>query len=306
MKKFLFFLLVVAAFALGLGLSGYAVIKHLDTDSNYYSLLENLYKVKAEEIKSSPRLRLVTINYDGEVDTFLTNKPSPVIALLDLDYPLSNRNLLISTSPINSLYNNTFINVQSYTSTIDELTLEIPFTSEVQGSVLCSKLQRQEVAQAGVLGLMSQKIKRTYKGEELIAEEIVEETTLRDPRPQIIIIKGPDDTPDSVPQRGYNCAFWEAYIDNISASEEEKQWLKFTMRWESGCNAENNKAYYKGLFQWDPCLWYTQYPNDNIFDGGKQIQRTIDKVRAGANPKNMWPAVYKKYVATYGELSWLQ
>ncbi|MGI5897757.1 MAG: hypothetical protein ACOX6Q_01190 [Candidatus Dojkabacteria bacterium] len=306
MKKFLFFLFVAVVFVIGLRFSNVGKVVNATADSNFNLLLEQLYGITAQEVKSSPYIKLITINYEGDIGTFFTNKPSPVLALVDLNYPLSNKNILISTSPINSLYNNTFINVQSYTSTIDELTLEIPFTSEIKGSVLCSKLERKEIEQTGVLGLMSQKIKRTYKGEELIAEEIIEQTTLREPRPQIVIIKGPNDTPDSVPQRGYNCPYWEAYIDNISASEEEKQWLKFTMRLESGCNAESNKAFYKGLFQWDPCLWYSLYPNDNIFDGEKQIQRTIEKVRAGANPKKMWPAVYKKYVEQYGELSWLQ
>ena len=78
------------------------------------------------------------------------------------------------------------------------------------------------------------------------------------------------------------------------------------MRKESGCNAEHNRGTYKGLFQWEPCLWYRLYPTDNIFCGETQIKNTLAKVRAGANPKYMWPAVYKLYVAQYGELSWLQ
>ena len=78
------------------------------------------------------------------------------------------------------------------------------------------------------------------------------------------------------------------------------------MRWEYGCNAESDKDdFYKGLFQWSPCQWYSQFPTDNIFDGKAQIRRTLQKLRAGADPEYMWPAVYKRYVATYGELSWL-
>ena len=161
--------------------------------------------------------------------------------------------------------------------------------------------------QQGVLGAMTQTIKKTYQGGDLVASEIMNKSVVKNPVKEIIILEGPNDSPDQVPQIGYNCPYWESYIDNdVTAFDEEKQWLKFTMRWESGCNGESNKnSYYKGLFQWDPCLWYEQYPNDNIFDGKAQIKRTLEKLRAGARPQYMWPAVYKKYVATYGELSWL-
>lgn len=273
--------------------------------SNRY-LVEAMYDIDFKEAKDYINFKLITINYEGEIKTHISNSGSPITSLIDLGYSLSNKNIVISTSPINKLYNNSFILVESYTSTIDEIILAIPYTVIVEGTTLCESLQTQSVQQEGVLGAMTQRIKRTYKGDELIAEEVIEENTTKEAKPKIIVIKGPDDTPDSVPQRGYNCTYWETYIDNISASEEERKWLKFTMKLESGCNAESNKSYYKGLFQWDPCLWYKLYPDDNIFDGEAQIKRTLQKIRAGANPRNMWPAVYKRYVEEYGELSWLQ
>lgn len=271
-----------------------------------HELIKAMYSVDPTEARESLDLKIITLNYDGEISTKISRSSSPILAVIDLGYPLSNRNILISTSPITSLHSKTYIKVESYTSTIDEITMDIPFQILTTGSSLCSKMKAEEIQQKGVLGVKTQRIKRIYKGEKLIAEEIIDETIIKQPVPQIAVIKGPNDSPDAVPQRGYNCAYWEAYIDNINASAEEKQWLKFTMRLESGCNAESNKSYYKGLFQWDPCLWYKIYPNDNIFDGEKQISRTLEKVRAGANPKYMWPAVYRKYVSVYGPLSWLQ
>lgn len=271
----------------------------------YYQLLEQLSGVTQEEIESSPHIKLITVNYNGRITSHLTNKPSVISALLDLGYPLTNNNIITSTSPTGLLFQQTFVRVDTYTTTVEELFSDIPFTTEIQGTTLCQKLQKQSVKQTGVLGIQSTTVKKTYISGELSNEEILNQTIVRQPQPEIIILEGPNDTPDSVIQRGYNCPFWESYIDGISATNEEKQWLKFTMRLESGCNAESNKSYYKGLFQWDPCLWYTSYPNDNIFDGTKQIQRTLEKIRAGANPKNMWPGVYKEYVKTYGELSWL-
>jgi len=273
--------------------------------SSYYKLLEQLSGLTQEEIESSPYIKLITVNYDGKISSHLTNKPTVISALLDLGYPLSNNNVITSTSTVGSIFQQAFVRVDTYTTTVEELFSDIPFTTEIQGAVLCQKLQRQSIKQEGVLGIQSTTIKKTYIGGEFSDEEVLNQATIKEPIPEIIVLEGPNDTPDSVQQRGYSCPFWESYVDGIQATDEEKQWLKFTMKMESGCNAESNKSYYKGLFQWDPCLWYSSYPNDNIFDGAKQIQRTLEKIRAGANPKNMWPGVYKQYVKIYGELSWL-
>ncbi len=265
------------------------------------------YGVSSEEALGDSSIKFVTVNYDGEIKKFFSRSQSPVTALIDSGYSVSNRNRIVSTSPISRLYDGTYIQVYTYKTTIDEILLEIPYETILNGEVLCRSLAQEFVEQEGVLGVMSQRIKRTYKGDILIAEEIIDETIEREPRPQIIIIRGPQDLPDSVPQRDYACEYWEPYIDNsVNATTEEKNWLKFIMYCESGCNAESNKSFYKGLFQWNPCLWYKQYPNDNIFDGEAQIKRTLQKLREGANPNQMWPACHRKYKDAYGELSWLQ
>lgn len=265
-----------------------------------------VYGVSAQEAFGDSSIKFITVNYDGEVKKFFSRSYSPVTALIDSGYSVSNKNRIVSTSPISQLHNNSHIQVYTYKSTIDEVLLEIPFETILKGSVLCQSLSREVREQEGVLGIMSQRIKRTYKGGMLVAEEIVEENIEREPRPEILVIRGPQDLPDSVPQRGYDCAYWNSYIDSsVSATDEVKQWLKFVMKCESGCNAENNRSFYKGLFQWHPCLWYKQYPNDNIFDGENQINRTLQKLREGANPNQMWPGCHRRYKATYGELSWL-
>ncbi len=276
----------------------------------YVELPEKVYKVygvSSEEALGDNSIKFVTVNYDGEIKKFFSRSQSPVTALIDSGYSVSNRNRIVSTSPISHLYDGAYIQVYTYKTTIDEILLEIPYKTILNGEILCRSLAQEIIEQEGVLGVMSQRIKRTYKGDMLIAEEIVDETIEREPRPQIIVIRGPQDLPDSVPQRGYDCGHWETYINNsINATTEEKTWLKFIMYCESGCNAESNKSFYKGLFQWNPCLWYKQYPNDNIFDGEAQIKRTLQKLREGANPNQMWPACHRRYKNTYGELSWLQ
>ncbi|MBU1119605.1 G5 domain-containing protein [Patescibacteria group bacterium] len=273
-------------------------------DSNWTNLVFGVDSDKSIEELST---KYITVDNDGDIQHFLTTAPTPIDALIENGYSVSNMNRVITTSPLNVLTNNAYIILQTYRTIIEDITISVPFERITQGTTLCQNLSKKIVSQQGVLGVMTQTFKKTYEGGDLVASEIVEENLLKDPVKEIVILEGPDDNPNQVPQIGYNCTYWESYIDNnVSASAEEKQWLKFTMRWESGCNGESNKGYYKGLFQWDPCLWYEQFPNDNIFDGKKQIQRTLAKLRAGARPQYMWPAVYKKYVAKYGELSWLK
>jgi hypothetical protein len=266
-----------------------------------------VYGVSTQEATGDNRIKFVTVSYDGETKKIFSRSYSPVTALIDSGYSLSNRNKIVSTSPINKLQNPSFIQVHTYRTTIDEILLEIPYETVLKGSVLCKSLSQEVKEQEGILGLMTQRIKRTYRGDMLVAEEIVEEDVQREARPEIIVVRGPEDLPSSVPQRGYDCGYWNGYIDSsVNATNEEKEWLKFVMHCESGCNAESNKSFFKGLFQWNPCLWYKQYPNDNIFDGELQIRRTLEKLRAGANPNQMWPACHRRYKDRYEELSWIQ
>ncbi len=309
MKTKLAVLVLVVKLIAGVSLGVYADKTSVVKNNTFTDLPDKIYEIygtNSAEAKSCSTVKVITVNYEGEVQSHLCRSHSPVTALIDLGYSISNKNKITSTSPINLLLSNSYILVESYRTTIDEILIELPYERIIEGNVLCKRLVSEEKEQEGVLGLMTQKIKRVYKGDRLIAEEIIEERIEREPRPEIIIIKGPEDLPDSVPQRGYNCPYWNTYIDNINATEEEKQWLKFIIHCESGCNAESNKSFHKGLFQWDPCLWYTQYVSENIFDGEAQIKITLQKLREGANPNRMWPACHSRYKKQYEELSWLQ
>lgn len=302
--------LIGTAFAIALlfAMSLIPVANWTSEEARYKSnaLIHMVYGVNSDVEKRRYTPKVVTVNYEGKIKKHISTASSPVFALLELGYPISTMKKVISTSPMNTLYNHSYIYVFSYRDTIDEVKLEIPYQRIVKGGTLCERLSQKVLQQEGVLGIMTQKVRRIYERGELVMEEILEKDITREPRAEIYIIKGPDDSPKEVPQIGYSCGYWFAYVDTLNASVEEKRWLKWTMKYESGCNAENNRhPYYKGLFQWDPCLWYQQYPSDSIFDGRVQIKRTLEKLRGGANPARMWPAVYKLYVAKYGELSWL-
>lgn len=306
---------LVKIFGVFVGLAIFLLLSNLDRrypqasnpvlDSNW---IKSVYGIDNDELIAGLGAKFISVSFNGDIQYFLTNSPTPVDALLDNGYSVSNMNRIVTTSPLNALSSNSFIILQTYTTTVEDITIYVPYERVIQGTTLCEKLSEEVIQQKGVLGATTQTIKKSYVDGELVATEVVDEVIQRAPINEIIILQGPDDTPDQVPQveAKYPCDYWGAYIDNVVlASDEEKQWLKFTMKWESGCNAGSNNGYYKGLFQWDPCLWYEQFPNDNIFDGTAQITRTLWKIHMGGNPKYMWPAVYKKYVAEFGELSWL-
>lgn len=282
----------------------YAQDKDIKRNFDFSDLV---YGINAQEAKSFLNVKFITIDNDGDIEYFLSRAVTPIDALVENGYSVSNMNKIITTSPLNELSDHAYIVLKVYKTITEDITLLIPYERITSGQTLCQRLSTPVVKQQGVLGTMTQTVRKTYENGNLIATETISSKVKKFPINEITILVGPDDSPGEVPQIGYNCNYWNLYIDNnVSASSEEKQWLKFTMKWESGCNAESNQGYYKGLFQWDPCLWYEQFPNNNIFDGRAQIKRTLAKLRAGANPKYMWPAVYKKYVAKYGELSWLK
>lgn len=295
------FLSIVVLFSLLLSLTQTPLMAE-----EYYELptkISKLYGINLEEKEESCLIKKIGVCYDGKTTFHLVRSGTPITALIDLNYPVSNRSRITSTSPISFLYNNSYILVETYKSTIEELMIDIPFETVRKGDVLCQKLAKEEIEQEGVLGLMVQKIEKVYVGNTLIAEEVIEERIEREPRPQIIVIQGSGDLLSSVPKRGANCSYWGRYIDGINATEEEKRWLKSVMDCESRCNAESNISYYKGLFQWDPCLWYRIYPDKNIFSGEEQIAMTLQKLREGGH--TMWPACHRQYKSKYGELSWL-
>jgi len=159
------------------------------------------------------------------------------------------------------------------------------------------------VVQAGVLGIRTKEIKRTYEDGKLVSEEILSEKISREPTNRILKVGVLKYSPEDLDVRyGYNCNHWYSVVDETNYTNQEKQWLKFVMECESGCNGESDKnSTYKGLFQWNPKYWDIFFPDDNIYDGYAQIKNTIWKVRKGANLYVYWPSCHRQYVAKYGE-----
>ena len=298
-KKIIWVVFTILAFALIYRLDSNYPINNYSGRSEFQ--IEEIFRNGKSKLDS--KIKIVTVTQEGNTSVHLTKGSTPAEALLSLGYHLGNNIRIVSTSPSNILYNDTYILLQTYNTKLVEREMIIPFGTITKGSSLCPRVSQTVVEQEGEAGRMIQTVEQFYLGDKFISEEIISQSVERSPIQRVIAISSANDSPQSVTQLGPRCDYWEGIVNSLDATEEEKQWLRFTMRWESGCNAENNKSFYKGLFQWDPCLWYKIYPNDNIFDGRAQISKTLQKIRQCADPAKMWPGVYKKYVQTYGELS---
>ena len=270
--------------------------KSLSVDTFHHHLNKN-------KDNSIYNIKLIYVNYQGQNTSYLTTLDTQEEFI---DFLGINKDSISvhSTSPDNNIYNYTHITIDIIDTVYTTNTLPIAYSTVYTGDTGCRTSCKQETTQFGINGELVQTIKSVYKNNELISEEIEKEEITREPQNEIINIEEIIITPVEGQPNGHDCNYWYSYVDSVSATEEEKQWLKFTMKLESGCNAIRNGTY-KGLFQYSTQTWYNSYPNDNIYDGKLQVTRTLQKIRSGANPAKMWPAVYKKYVAQYGELSWL-
>ena len=146
------------------------------------------------------------------------------------------------------------------------------------------------------MGVKKEVYQNTYEDGVLVKSILVDEIVLKHPQNEIVEIGTSWYTLKGIEIRGYNCNYWYSVVDSGPYSPEEKEWLKFIMYCESGCNAESNKSSYKGLFQWSPYWWSRQF-SENIYDGHAQIKHTIEKYRAGESTRaSQWPACNAKYL----------
>jgi hypothetical protein len=261
---------------------------------------EIIYDFDSQEIKNVYNLNLVTVIINGKSRKLLTNRTDISRLLNDLGVVVDNHRKIISTT--DNVQNGSVIRVITMGTVIEEENIEIPFrTNKVETKEIA--YGETEVVQAGVLGVRTKQIKRTYEDGVLVSEEVLSEEISREPIDQILKVGVLRYSPEDLDVRyGYNCSHWYGVVDESNYTDQEKQWLKFVMECESGCNAESDKnSTYKGLFQWNPKYWDIFFPDDNIYDGYAQIKNTIWKVRKGANLYVYWPNCHRKYVAEYGE-----
>jgi hypothetical protein len=250
---------------------------------------EILFNLDSQEIKDVYNLKLVTVIINGKPQRVLTNKSNTYKLLDDLGIVVDSNKKILSTS--DTLYTGTVVRVITIGTVIEELnTKEIPFGEK-------------STVQEGVLGVRTKEIKKVYEDGKLVAEKVLSERITKEPINQIVKVGILRYSPNDLEQKyGYNCEHWYSVVDEGNYTDQEKQWLKFVMYCESGCNAESTKhPVYKGLFQWNPKSWDADYRKDNIFDGYAQIRNTVDKIRRGVNLYAFWPSCHSKYVSEYGE-----
>jgi hypothetical protein len=273
---------------------------HAYEESDIPNVSEIVFKFNSEEIKNVYDLNLVTVIVNGSTQRVLTNRIDINRLLEDLGIVVNNNKKIISTT--DTVQNGSVIRVITVGTIVEEENIEIPFRTEEIATKEIPYGEKKTV-QEGVLGVRTKEIKRTYEDGVLVLEEILSESVTREAVDAIVKIGVLKYSPSDLDkQYGYNCSHWYSVVDQSNYTEQEKQWLKFVMECESGCNAESNKnSTYKGLFQWNPRYWDIFFPSDNIFDGYAQIKNTIWKVRDGAKLNVYWPNCHRKYVAKYGE-----
>lgn len=261
---------------------------------------EIIFKESSQEIQNIYDLNLVTIIVNGIPKRVLTNRVDVQRLLADIGVIVDNNKKIVSTTE--TVQDNTIVRVITIGTVIEEQKIEVPYKTE---SINTKEIPYGEtrVTQKGVLGVRTKEIEKVYEDGVLVSESILNEEIVREPVKEVVEVGVLQYKVEDLDTRyGYNCNHWYEVVDQADYTEQEKQWLKFVMYCESGCNAENNKhSTYKGLFQWNPRYWNTFFPKDNIFDGYAQIANTVTKVRQGVNMSSYWPSCHSKYVSKYGE-----
>jgi hypothetical protein len=273
---------------------------HAYEEKDFPNISEIVFKFDSKEVKNIYNLNLVMVVINGNPRYVLTNRTDTYRLLEDMGVVIDKNKIVISTS--DTIQDGSVIRVITVGTVVEELNLDVPFnTKEISTKEV--PYGKKETVQNGVLGVRTKQIRKTYEDGKLVSEQILSDEITKEPVDQIVNVGVLRYSPDDLEvQYGYNCNHWYSVVDASNYTDQEKQWLKFVMECESGCNAESDKhSVYKGLFQWNPRYWDAYYSEDNIFDGYAQIKNTIDKIRKGAKLYSYWPACHRQYVDKYGE-----
>ncbi len=269
-------------------------------DTDITNISEMVFQFDSQEVKNVYDLNRVKVVINGNPKYVLTHRTDIGRLLEDLGVIIDKNKKIVSTS--DEIVDGTVVRVITVGTVIEELNIDIPFNTKEENTKEIP-FGKRETVQEGVLGVRTKNIRKIYEDGRLVSEVVLSDEITREPVSEIIQVGVLRYSPDDLDVRyGYNCEHWYSVVDNGPYSDQEKQFLKFLMYCESGCNAESDKHdVYKGLFQWNPKSWNAYYPKDNIYDGYAQIENTIDKIRRGVSLSAYWPACYKQYVQKFGE-----
>ena len=241
--------------------------------------------------------KVITIQRGDYIFNTLTSRSNVYDILRENDIKLdSNDYVYINTEYI---INGSIIKIIKTTSTIFEMLKEVPFEKEVIENPKLIKGE-ENIIQEGKNGIIKEVYLNTYEDNILVKSELIDEIEIKESTKEIKEIGTAMYSLDDIEKKEYDCDFWYSVVDAGPYTQEEKDWLKFIMYCESGCNAESNKNNYKGLFQWSSYWWNKQF-DENIFDGYAQIKHTVEKYRAGETTRNnQWPGCNSKYLEAIG------
>ncbi len=293
--KILFLLLTISVFSvLILVYSTHTVVLAEKSEESKAADMRLLaYGVTDDAVKERYNPKIVSIKRGKTVYKVLTNKTDIKDILNDFYIQLDSKERLTSNTEF--VREGTVIKIIRSEIVTEVINITIPYEVE---TIKTDKYMKGEenVVQAGVKGLKTQRIVNYFEDGKLLKREVVDEKVKQEAVTKIVEVGTAIYSLTGIDKKGYNCPYWYSVVDSGPYSDGEKEWLKFVMKCESGCNAESTKGYYKGLFQWNPVFWRKQY-SENIFDGHAQIKHTVEKLRAGA--ATMWPACNRSFEASH-------
>ncbi len=262
-----------------------------------YDIKKAVFGIDTQQERYSRKPKILSIKKGRTVYKVLTTETDVYQILKQYKIDISGKEKIIINTPY--ILNGTFITLIQTETIVENILLDIPFSTETKKSNMLAEGEKK-IVQEGVLGKKRVIVQSYYEDGILKDSVVLAESIVTEPVKKIYEIGTSIYSLEGIELRGYNCPYWYSVVDSGPYSNEEKEWLKFIMYCESGCNAEHNKSIYKGLFQWNPKWWKKQF-SENIFDGHAQIKNTITKYRAGESTrKNQWPACHAKFLSESG------
>lgn len=217
--------------------------------------------------------------FDGDEEiTFLTQAETIDEALKERNIDCGHDDIILPT-PENILSKKAVIKVIRVNNEIEQETVDIPFDTVIKKDPLMPDTYKK-VQQNGVLGTLMRKYSLEFRNGELVDRQLLGEERITEPISEIIIIGTRKHDIYSGPN---SCPFWDNIIDNKTVNPEEKHWLKYMIRCESGCNTyANNANLYFGIMQFNKLTFYSTFSGKDIFNGHEQLEYSLSIYRMGA------------------------
>lgn len=268
------------------------------TDVSHFQVTDLEQQIPDYLLQDDLKPKVITIIFNNDKVTHLTYAETIQECIYELDF--KDTTYEIKGNPSDNLMDGSRIYLSKITESTYEIEEAIEFTIEYIENPALS-IGVQNIQQQGSEGQLVRVYKEIYKDGDLDSEELISQEVFTEPINTIIEVgtKTVYVAPMEVLGAGNSCIEWSNYVDTLTSDQTERDWMKFIMYRESGCNAGNNSnSLYKGLFQYHPTT-YANLGGVNIWDGYEQVELTLMKYRSGG--ANQWYHNNQEFIRLYGE-----